>query len=109
MKQSIFNVHDNGIIWIFLHRVELSPLKRHKKAHKFAECEEPRSGNCSCSMGIAEAMGRFLVHCPNVTIHRRTLFGTVNIILQIPFCIRSLQVNNPYSSNFSQINSSRIL
>ena len=30
VKKSIFNVHDNGIKWIFQLRVGLSPLKSHK-------------------------------------------------------------------------------
>ena len=88
VKKSIFNVHENGIKWIFQLRVKLSPLKSHKKSHKFAGYEDPLFGNCSCSMGIAETTSHFLLHCPNFTFHRRTLFDTVNPILQaynIPF------------------------
>ena len=35
VNKSIFNVHDNGIKWIFQLRVGLSPLKSHKKGHIF--------------------------------------------------------------------------
>ena len=59
VKKSIFNVHD-GIKWIFQLRVELSPLKSHKKSHKFAGYEEPLFAICSCSMGIAETTIHFL-------------------------------------------------
>ena len=93
VKKSIFNVYDNGIKWIFQLRVRLSPLKSHKKAHNFAGYEEPLASNCSCSMGIAETTSHFLLHCPYFTIHRRTLFGTVNPILQaynIPFLVDNL-------------------
>ena len=44
-------------------------------------------------MGIAETTSHFLLHCPNFTIHRRTLFGTVNPILRahnIPFLVDDL-------------------
>ena len=33
-------------------------------------------------MGTAETTSHFLLHCPYFTIHRRTLFGTVNPILR---------------------------
>ena len=82
VKKSIFNVHDNGIKWIFQLRVELSPLKSHKKSHKFAGYEEPLFGICNYSRDTAETTSHFLLHCPNFTIHRRTLFGTVNPILR---------------------------
>ena len=41
VKKSIFNVHENGIKWIFQLRVKLSPLKSHKKSYRFAGYEEP--------------------------------------------------------------------
>ena len=88
VKKSIFNVHDNGIKWIFQLRVGLSPLKSHKKLHKFSGYDEPLFGNCSCSMGIAETTCHFLLHCPNFIVHRKILFGTINPILRshsIPF------------------------
>ena len=87
VKKSIFNVHDNGIKWIFQLRVGLSPLKSHKKDHNFSGYEEDFSATCSCLMGL-ETTCHFLLHCPNFTFHRRTLFDTVNPILQaynIPF------------------------
>ena len=33
-------------------------------------------------MRIAETTSHFLLHCPNFTTHRRTLFGSVNPILR---------------------------
>ena len=61
VKKSIFNVHDNGIKWIFQLRVGLSPLKSHKKSHKFSGYEEDRSDTCSCLTDL-ETTCHFL--CP---------------------------------------------
>ena len=44
-------------------------------------------------MGIAETTSHFLLHCPNFTMHRRNLYGTVNPILRaynIPFLVDNL-------------------
>ena len=59
----------------------LSPLKSHKKSHNFAGYEEPRSDTCWCLM-VLKTTCHFLLHCPNFIIHRKTLFGTVNPVLQ---------------------------
>ena len=58
----------------------LSPLKSHKKSHKFAGYEQPGADTCSCKMD-AESTVHFLLHCPNYTIHRKVLYGNVNPIL----------------------------
>ena len=80
VKKTIFNAHDPGIKWIFQLRVGLSPLKSHKKSHKFAGYEHPYSDTCSCTMG-AESTAHFLLYCPNFTTQRKVLYGTVNPIL----------------------------
>ena len=89
VKKSIFNVHDNGIKWIFQLRVGLSPLKSHKKHHNFSGYEEDFSDTCSCLMDL-ETTWHFLLHCPNFINQRKTLYGTVNPILRvynIPFLV----------------------
>ena len=80
----IYNIHDDGIKWIFQLRVGLSPLKSHKKSHNF---EDTPYDTCVCSRD-AETTCHFLLHCPNFITHRNTLFDTVNPILHannIPF------------------------
>ena len=52
VKRNIFNVHDNGIKWIFQLRVGLSHLKSHKKHHKFSGYEEDLSDTCNCLTGL---------------------------------------------------------
>ena len=58
----------------------LSPLKSHKKSHKFAGYEHPGADTCSCKMDT-ESTVHFLLHCPNYIIHRKVLYGSVNPIL----------------------------
>ena len=62
-------------------RVGLSPLKRHKKSHKFTGYENELSDTCNCLTGL-ETTCYFLLHCPNCIVHRKILFGTVNPILR---------------------------
>ena len=62
----------------------LSPLKSHKKAHKFQDTPDD---TCCCSQqagsrDIPETSGHFLLHCPNFTNHRNDLFNILNPILQ---------------------------
>ena len=78
VKKSLYNIHDDGIKWIFQLRVGLSPLKSHKKSHQF---QDTPSDTCICSRD-AETTCHFLLHCPNFITHRRTLFDTVNPILR---------------------------
>ena len=85
-KKSLYNIHDDGIKWIFQLRVGLSPLKSHKKTHHFLDTPYD---TCSCSRG-AETTCHFLLLCPNFITHRKTLFGVVNPILRvnnIPFLV----------------------
>ena len=84
VKKSIFNVHDNGIKWIFQLRVGLSPLKSHKKDHNFSGYEEELWHTCSCLMGL-ESTCPFLLHCPNFINYRKTLYGTVNPIRRVEY------------------------
>ena len=89
VKKRIFNVHDNGIKWVFQFRVGLSPLKSHKESHKFSGYEEDLSDTCSCLMGL-ENTCHLLLHCPNFINHRQTLYGTLNPIMRvynIPFLV----------------------
>ena len=85
-KKSLYNIHDNGIKWIFQLRVGLSPLKSHKKSHHFLDTPYD---TCRCSRD-AETTCHFLLFCPNFITHRKTLFGIVNPILRvnnIPFLV----------------------
>ena len=94
-KKSIFNIYDNGIKWIFQLRVGLSPLKPHKRTHKFVGYEEHFSDLCSCQTGFAETTCHFLLHCPHFVTHRKILYGIVNRILRAyntPFLVDNLFV-----------------
>ena len=79
VKKTLYNIHDNGIKWIFQLRVGLSPLKSHKKAHHF---QDTPYDTCSCSQSVAETTCHFLLHCSNFVIHRIALFNVVNPILR---------------------------
>ena len=77
-KKSIFNIHDpNGIKWIFQLRVGLSPLKSHKKSHKF---HDTPANTCCCTLS-AETSLHYLLHCPNFINHRHDLFQVLNPII----------------------------
>ena len=80
VKKSLFNIHDNGIKWIFQLRVGLSPLKSHKKAHHFQDTPDE---TCCCLQNTAETSCHYLLHCPNFVSHRNELFQTLTPILQI--------------------------
>ena len=77
-KKGIFNIYDIGIKWIFQLRVGLSPLKSHKRAHKF---DDTPNEICSCTLNTAETTSHFLLLCPNLVNHRKDLFAVVNPIL----------------------------
>ena len=55
----------------------LSPLKSHKKNHKFQDTPDD---TCQCAEN-AETSHHFLLHCPNFIEHRRKLFETLNPIM----------------------------
>ena len=77
VKRSLFNIHNtNGIKWIFQLRVGLSPLKSHKKNHKFLDTPDDK---CLCKH--PETTKHFLLKCPIYNIHRLSLFQTLNPIL----------------------------
>ena len=78
MKNSLFNIHNpNGIKWIFQLRVDLSPLKSHKKSHNFLDTPDDL---CACLLNV-ETTQHFLLKCPNYNVHRQNLFQIVNTIL----------------------------
>ena len=77
-KKSLFSIYDVGIKWIFQLRVGLSPLRSHKRAHKF---EDTPSAICNCRLKTAETTCHFLINCPNFVNPRKVLFATINPIL----------------------------
>ena len=78
VKRSLFNIHEPKCIkWIFQLRVGLSPLKSHKRRHNFQDTPDD---TCHC-MRDAESTYHFLLHCPTFTEHRRTLFETIDPII----------------------------
>ena len=73
-KRSVFDIHDpNGIRWIFLLRVGLSPLKSHKKAHNFLDTPTDK---CTCNQ--AETTSHFLLKCIKYENQRLILFQQLN-------------------------------
>ena len=77
-KKSLFNIYDDGTKWIFQLRVGLSPLRSHKRAHKF---EDTPSAICNCRLKTAETTCQFLINCPIFVNPRKVLFVTINPIL----------------------------
>ena len=77
VKRSIFNIHNPmATRWIFQLRVDLSPLRSHKKAHNFQD-----TPNDKCLCNFPETTLHFLLKC---TIHnefRPILFQILNPIL----------------------------
>ena len=58
--KSIFGIHDPlGLRYLFQMRVNLSPLRSHKKQHNFADTP---SDICECNLGI-EDIHHFLFEC----------------------------------------------
>ena len=77
-KKDIFNIHNPfGIKRIFQLRVGLSPLKAHKKLHKFTDTPDD---TCQCSLN-AETTQHFLLKCPNFRVNRQILLDKINPIL----------------------------
>ena len=78
-KKTLYNIHDpNHIKWIFQLRVGLSPLKSHKKNHKFKDSSDD---TCSCPLRTSETSEHFFFHCPNFIVHRQELFQSLNHIM----------------------------
>ena len=78
--KSLYGIYDTfGIKWIFQLRVGLSPLKNHKKLHKFHDTPDD---TCLCGLH-SETTCHFLLHCPNFIFHRHELLAIVNPILHV--------------------------
>ena len=75
-KKSVFNILDpKGLKRLFQLRVELSPLKYHKK-----EFRDTPSDTCRCQVS-AETTEHFLIHCGLYTVARHSMFQVINPIL----------------------------
>ena len=78
VKKSLYDVSNpNGIRWIFQLRVGLSPLRAHKKSHKFPDTPDDA---CLCNIG-AETTQHFLLKCPIFNTQRNLLFQAVNPVI----------------------------
>ena len=76
-KRSIFKIHDpTGFKYIYQLRVGLSPLRHHKKRHRFIDTP---SDKCRCGKGI-ETTDHFLLDCSLFKTHRDRLLSVVNPI-----------------------------
>ena len=75
--KSTFGVHE-GLPYLFQLRVNLSPLRSHKRHHNFADTP---SEICECNQGV-ECTRHFLFECPRYANHRATLAVSVIDILQ---------------------------
>ena len=76
--KSVFDILDpTGLKWIFQLRVGLSPLKSHKKSHKFLDTPDDI---CSCTID-AETTEHYFLYCPHFNEQRRLLFQTINPLL----------------------------
>ena len=72
-------MHDpSGIRYIFQLRVNLSPLRNHKRRYNFPDT---RSEICECNQDI-ENTSHFLFTCPRFANHRANLADTVIEILR---------------------------
>ena len=76
--KSIFKIHDpNGVKFLYQLRVGLSPLREHKKRHKFLDTP---SDICCCRTGI-ETTEHFLLKCPMFSGHRANLLSKISPII----------------------------
>ena len=92
-KKSFFNTHDPiGLKRLFQLRVQLSPLKHHKKRKGFIDTP---SDICSCQLS-AETTEHFLIHCGLYIVARHTLFQVINPIL----AVNGLYLHNELLVNF---------
>ena len=77
--KSIFDVHDPlGLRYLFQLRVNLSPLRSHKRQHNFSDTS---SEICEYNLGI-EDIRHFLFECICDTTHRVTFAVNIINILQ---------------------------
>ena len=77
-KKDTFNIHNsNELRWIFLLRVGLSPLNRHKNLHNF---QDTPNDTCQCQLD-AETTKHFLLKCPSYNPKRYELFEKIKPIL----------------------------
>ena len=77
--KSTFGVHDPlGLRYRFQLRMNLSPLRNHKRRHNFVDTP---SEICECNQGV-EGTRHFLFECPRYATHRATLAVSVIDILQ---------------------------
>ena len=75
--KSTFGAHDPlGLPYLFQLRVNLSPLRSHKRRHNFADTPSE-----ICNQGV-ECTRHFLFECPRYTNHRANLAVSVIDILQ---------------------------
>ena len=80
-KRSIFSVHDpTGIRFLFQLRLGLSPLRSHKRRHKF---DDTPSDVCLCKIGVEDTK-HFLFRCPFHVTKRASLATEV-----VPILIRN--------------------
>ncbi len=78
MAKSTFDIHDPiGLRFLFMLRLELSPLRSHKFNHNFADTD---SNLCSCNDG-AENTDHFFLKCSNFSNQRVFLLESVNNII----------------------------
>ena len=76
--KSVFNIHDpKGIKYLFQLRMNLSPLRSHKKHHNFADTP---SDICPGIQGIKDTR-HFIFECLTFTAHRARLAVTVTVVL----------------------------
>ena len=72
--KSTFGIHDAlGLRYLFQLKLNLNPLRSHKRRHNFSDTPE----TCECNLGI-EDIRHFLFECPFYAIQRMTL--AVNVI-----------------------------
>ena len=77
LPKSIYNIHNPlGIKYLTRLRIGFSHLKEHKFRHNFQDSIEPM---CNCNSGI-ETTAHFLLHCPNFSTQRQTLFDKIATI-----------------------------
>ena len=77
-RKSTFGIYDPiGIRFLFMIRLNLSPLRSHKFHHNFIDTP---SEICACSQGI-EDTSHFLLICPLYTNQRLSLHANANDLL----------------------------
>ena len=76
--KSTYGIHDPlGLRFLFMLRLNLSPLRSHKFHHNFLDTP---SANCPCASGVEDTY-HFLLACPLFSNERETLFRTTEAIL----------------------------